>query len=79
VIKVTPSTPNTTLSSTTAERFGRLRRIYIECTDDKAISLATQREMQQDVPGAEVIGMQTSHSPFFSQPDALAEILHSIS
>jgi pimeloyl-ACP methyl ester carboxylesterase len=77
VIAVTPSAPNTTLSQTTKRRFGRLRRIYIECTADKAISLAMQRKMQQDVPGAEAVTMQASHSPFFSQPEALAGILHS--
>jgi pimeloyl-ACP methyl ester carboxylesterase len=78
VIPLTPSTPNTALSATTAQRFGRLRRIYIECTNDRALSLEAQRKMQQDVPGAKVVTMQTSHSPFFSQPDSLAEILNSL-
>jgi pimeloyl-ACP methyl ester carboxylesterase len=78
LIPVTPSTPTTTVSATTAQRFGRLPRVYIECTDDKALSLEAQRKMQQDVPGAKVVTMPTSHSPFFSQPDELAEILHSL-
>jgi len=78
IIPITPAAPNTTPSKITAERFGRVRRIYIECADDRAITLATQRKMQQDVPGAERVSMAASHSPFFSQPEQLADILHSI-
>ena len=78
LIPITPAAPNTTRSAITAARFGRLRRIYVECTDDRAITLATQRKMQHDVPGAEVLSMAASHSPFFSQPEQLAGLLHGL-
>jgi pimeloyl-ACP methyl ester carboxylesterase len=75
---VQPFVPFVTPSATTAENFGRLRRVYIECTEDKAIPIDIQRQMQQAVPGSEVLTMQTSHSPFFSQPAALASLLASL-
>jgi pimeloyl-ACP methyl ester carboxylesterase len=75
VIPVTPNIPYKTLSQTTPQRFGRLPRVYIECTEDKAIPLSVQRKMQSDVPGAKVVSMSASHSPFFSKPAELADIL----
>ena len=59
----------------TAERFGRVRRVYIECTEDRAISIARQRAMAAASQPIEVQTMHTSHSPFFSAPEALADIL----
>lgn len=60
---------------TTPERWGGVPRIYIECTADKAISLDTQRAMQSRLPCRRVITLPTSHSPFFSAPEMLAEHL----
>lgn len=62
-------------TETTRERFGSIPRVYIECTRDLALPIAQQRRMQADVPGARVITMDTSHSPFFSQPERLARII----
>jgi hypothetical protein len=75
VIEVQPFAPFVTPSVTTPERYGSLRRVYIECTEDKAIPIEIQRIMQHGVPGSEVLTMHTSHSPFFSQPKALADLL----
>jgi pimeloyl-ACP methyl ester carboxylesterase len=74
-IPVQSFVPVVTPSATTAGRFGRLRRVYIECTEDKAIAIETQRQMQHDVPGAEIVTMAASHSPFFSQTAQLGRIL----
>jgi pimeloyl-ACP methyl ester carboxylesterase len=71
-IAVQPFAPFITPSATTPEKYGSLRRVYIECTEDKAIPIEIQRAMQASVPGCEVLTMQVSHSPFFSQPKALA-------
>ncbi|MEI9991797.1 MAG: alpha/beta fold hydrolase [Rhizomicrobium sp.] len=60
---------------TTAERFGRLPRTYIECLKDQAISIALQRRLQAALPCQRVFRLDTDHSPFFSAPDALAEAL----
>ena len=63
---------------TTPDRFPRVRRVYIACTEDRALPLAFQRRLAEAVPGVEEITMATSHSPFFSQPEALAAHLHTI-
>lgn len=59
----------------TSERHGSLRRVYIECTMDRAIGVARQRQMVAASPCAEVRSMEASHSPFLSQPQALAALL----
>jgi pimeloyl-ACP methyl ester carboxylesterase len=59
----------------TRERFGSVPRAYIECTEDGAISLDLQRDMQEKSPCALTASMAASHSPFLSQPEKLAGIL----
>jgi pimeloyl-ACP methyl ester carboxylesterase len=59
----------------TAERFGRLPRTYIECSEDKVIPLSSQRRMQTLVPGARVEQLWADHSPFLSRPVTLARLL----
>jgi len=70
--------PFATPIQSTAERWGSVPRVYIECTADRAISLATQRSMQARLPCKRVLTMSTSHSPFLSAPEALAEHLLSL-
>jgi len=60
---------------TTAERWGRIPRYYIECTRDRAITLKLQREMQKHSPCQQTFSIDTDHSPFFSAPKQLADIL----
>lgn len=59
----------------TAENFGRVRRVYIECTEDRAVTPFIQRKMYTETPCERVYQMQTSHSPFFSRPQELTDIL----
>lgn len=61
--------------SAAAGRWKQVPRTYIECTQDRAISLAKQREMHGAEPPEQVITMETGHSPFFSAPEALAQHL----
>jgi pimeloyl-ACP methyl ester carboxylesterase len=61
-----------------AGRFGRVPRAYIETSRDRAITLAAQRRMQSALPCEPVFTLDTDHSPFLSQPEALARILISI-
>ena len=70
-----PRGPSLAPLTLTAERFGRLPRTYIECTEDRTIPLALQRQMQAMVPGASVISLPADHSPFLSMPDHLAAAL----
>ena len=58
-----------------AERFGRVPRAYIECTQDRAISLDMQREMQAALPCDPVITLDADHSPFYSAAPELARAL----
>jgi pimeloyl-ACP methyl ester carboxylesterase len=62
----------------TDQRFGRVPRAYIETTRDRAVTLEAQRRMQAALPCAPVFTLDTDHSPFLSQPEALARILISI-
>jgi len=67
-----PSGAALTLS---AKNYGRVPRIYIECTKDGAITPAMQKAMYTAQPCERVIPMATDHSPFFSAPKELAGIL----
>jgi pimeloyl-ACP methyl ester carboxylesterase len=60
---------------TSAERWGRIPRYYIECTYDRAITLSLQRQMQMNSPCQQTFTINTDHSPFFSTPEELVEIL----
>lgn len=73
-----------TPSGITRERFGTVPRHYIRCTQDYAIPLACQDYMiatVDDAIGGKTIihTLETSHSPFLSQPAALSKILTGIS
>jgi pimeloyl-ACP methyl ester carboxylesterase len=56
----------------TEERAGSVRRIYLECARDRAISVAKQREMWAARPCERVETLDTDHSPFLSRPAELA-------
>jgi hypothetical protein len=71
-------------SEITPGRFGTVRRHYIRTTQDCAVPLAGQDHMIAAVDGT--IGsttithtLESSHSPFLSQPAALSKILLGIS
>lgn len=57
------------------ERYGSVPRYYIECTDDRAVTPYIQRRMYTETPCEKVYSMHTSHSPFFSRPAELTQIL----
>lgn len=67
--------PGSEKLSLTPERHGRVPRYYVECTEDRAISIAHQRFMHARAGMAAVATLETDHSPFFSCPDDLAAIL----
>ncbi|MBD3678856.1 MAG: alpha/beta fold hydrolase [Rhodobacteraceae bacterium] len=56
-------------------RHDSVPRSYIRCLEDRAIPPAYQIEATRDWPSETVHDMHTDHSPFFSQPARLAEIL----
>lgn len=53
------------------ERFGRLPRLYIECSSDRSVVPAVQRWMQEQVPGAERVTLDCGHAPQLAAPQAL--------
>jgi pimeloyl-ACP methyl ester carboxylesterase len=59
----------------TPERWGSLPRTYIECLHDRTIPLSSQRKMQALTPGAKAVTLESDHSPFLCQPEALAAAL----
>ncbi len=70
-----PVGPLVTPMQTTAANFGRVPRVYIECALDNAVTPERAREMYTALPCAEVIVMQTGHSPFLCAPEDLARHL----
>jgi pimeloyl-ACP methyl ester carboxylesterase len=60
---------------TTLERFGSVRRAFIECLRDNAIKIEMQRKMIELLPCDRVFTIDTDHSPFYSAPDELARDL----
>ena len=58
----------------TEQNFGRIPRVYIECTEDKAVTPFIQRKMYTETPCEKVYSIPTSHSPFFSRPQKLTDI-----
>jgi pimeloyl-ACP methyl ester carboxylesterase len=72
-----------TPSGITPGRFGMVPRHYIRCTQDRAIPLTGQDHMIALVDGAiggktTIHTLESSHSPFLSQPAALSKILSGI-
>jgi pimeloyl-ACP methyl ester carboxylesterase len=59
----------------TSERFGRIPRVFIECTDDRALSIEIQRDMIAKSAPVDVRSLHASHSPFLSMPAKLAEVM----
>jgi len=60
------------------ERFGAVTRVYIACSEDRAIAPELQRKMVEALPCREVITMTTDHSPFYSAPQELVTHLMAI-
>lgn len=63
----------------TVGRFGRIPRVYIECLRDQAIPLELQRQMCSEAAPIDVVSIDADHSPFFSAPARLADLLLRIS
>lgn len=70
-----PSAPRATHMRITPARFGRIPRHYIECTEDRAIYIESQRLMQRLVPGASVTTLPSDHSPYLCCVDRLCSAL----
>lgn len=74
VVSINTIIPNVYAPTTLAAH----ERHYITCSEDRAIPLQAQQEMIAEIPGTIVHEMGTSHSPFYSEPAKLAEIINGI-
>ena len=66
-----PVGPLLSTMQVTDGNFGRVARVYIECSLDNAVAPEFARAMYAAMPCAEVITMNTGHSPFMSAPEEL--------
>ncbi|GAA1989280.1 alpha/beta hydrolase [Amycolatopsis minnesotensis] len=62
----------------TAARYGSIPHTYVTCAQDNAIRLPLQHRFIEEIDAvsatpATVVELDTSHSPFYSQPAALTE------
>jgi pimeloyl-ACP methyl ester carboxylesterase len=73
-----PLSAFTTPVVVTGQRFGTVRKTYIECLRDGAIPIRAQREMLAATQCDEVITLDSDHSPFFSMPGELADALQQV-
>ena len=53
----------------------RLPRVYVECTQDRAIPIELQRFMATRAAGARLESLPADHSPFLSMPARLLPLL----
>jgi pimeloyl-ACP methyl ester carboxylesterase len=67
-----PHAPTNSPIRTTPENFGRIPRVYIELTQDQAVSWPAQKRMYTATP-CRVLTINSSHSAYFSQPDQLTK------
>ena len=61
--------------SITPENYGRVRRCYIECTRDQALTWPMQQQMQKKARLDALLTLETDHSPFYSCPSDLVDCL----
>jgi pimeloyl-ACP methyl ester carboxylesterase len=58
-----------------AERYGRVPKVFVKTRRDRAISPQMQQQMIERTPVRRVVEIDSGHSPFLSQPAALAQAL----
>jgi pimeloyl-ACP methyl ester carboxylesterase len=75
LLRPEPLAPLATPVRTSSERFGKVPRVYVECTADRAMTLAAQRRMQAALPCRQRFTLECDHSPFFSRPEELGDLL----
>jgi len=74
-IKPEPLAPLATPVHLTDKNFGSIQKAYIYTLNDNAISYPAQQHMVNSGKVAMVYTLPSSHTPFISMPDKLAEII----
>lgn len=70
-----PAAPRSVPVDLSEENYGSIPRVYVECTEDRALPVAFQRSMHEAVGCDEVYAIDSGHAPFLSVPDELAATL----
>jgi len=74
-LKPEPLAPLATPVHLTEKNFGSIKKVYIHTANDHAISYPAQQYMVKNSQVAKVYTLQSSHTPFISMPDKLADII----
>ena len=74
VAELVPSTVSSLEEPVGDASWASVASTYLICEDDQAIAPERQREMADRI-GAETVSLATSHSPFLSQPEAVADLI----
>lgn len=67
--------PMATPVSLTTANFGSVKKVYIHTTKDNAVSYSLQKIMVSKTKVDKVYSINTSHSPFFSEPKELVDLI----
>jgi pimeloyl-ACP methyl ester carboxylesterase len=67
-----PTRPLLDRLAITSERFGTIRRAYVECLHDNALPLGLQRSQHEAMTCDPILTMETGHSPFMQDPKGLS-------
>lgn len=70
-----PLRPSLEKPHLTPGRFGAVPKSYIRCAKDRALSIECQDDMIARQPCDRIATLESSHSPFLSMPDALAQAI----
>jgi hypothetical protein len=73
-----PSLPALTRVKLSGDRYGSVRRFYIELTEDRAVTIDVQRGFVERSPCERVFSLRASHSAYFSMPDELSATIATI-
>lgn len=78
LVRPEPIEPLSTPVSITQTGFGQVRRAYVMCTEDRAITPEQQQTMI-DAMGCDMTErLPASHSPFFSMPEETADAFEAV-
>ena len=58
--------------------FKNIPKSFISCLDDRTITIELQKKLSASIPKENKYEMRSGHSPFFSKPAELANILNKI-
>ena len=78
LIRPEPMSLSTERVMTTAERYGRIPRAYVECLEDRAIPVTLQRAMNEATPCSPVLELEGGHSRFLVEPAQFVTLLEGL-